>query len=296
MRKTTAAVRMNWKELEFLIPPGRNYIVDYSLMGQELGADVTATTSEVINLGNSWRSVNIIANTITGVYNRLQVEGQNPVQDYYTSVAADYAAGTLSKPHCITWQIDVSQASVMRESERLADLHNYVTSRLLALLADGHNRSMYTENFEPGERARYKVITSGPICEILFGITNYWNALDDKTAVAEGSSYSLKLPNGTQLDVIKSHFTFFNDKMLVFPVRDAKPDDVTSFATILDRGTFVGQYTPVANGAANKRVVANSREIVFPTNPLGYIIEVAGLDTELAVMTDYANYYDLANN
>jgi len=288
MRKTSAAVRMNWKEMEFLIPPGRNFIVDYSLMGQELGADVTNTVSEVINIGNSWRSVNIMNNTLTSVYNRLQYELSNPDIDYYSSVQQDYAAGTLSLPHVQMLSLDVSQAAVMRESERLSDLHNYVTARILALIADGHNKSMYTENFEPGERARYKVITSGPIAEVLFGITNYWNTLDDKVAVAEGSSYSLKLPNGTQLDIVKSNFMFFANKMLIVPVRDAKPDDVTSFGTILDRGTFVGQYTPVSNGAANKRIVANSREILFPTNPNGYIITVTGLNTELAVLTDSA--------
>jgi len=179
----------------------------------------------------------------------------------------------------------------MREAERLSDLHSYVTSRILALIADAHNKSMYTENFEPGERARYKVMTSGPIAEVLFGITQYWNTLDDKAAVAENSYYSIKLPNGTQLDIVKSNFEFFADTMMIIPVRDAKPDDVTSFGTVLDRGTFVGQYTPVSNGAANKRIVANSREILFPTNPLGFLITVSGLNTELAILTDGPGNY-----
>jgi hypothetical protein len=161
-----------------------------------------------------------------------------------------------------------------------------VTSRILALIADGHNKSMYVENFEPGERARYKVITSGVIAEVLFGITQYWNTLDDKVAVAQESNYSLKLPNGTQLDIIKSNFETFSNTMIIVPVRDAKPDDVTSFGVVLDRGTFVGQYTPVSNGTANKRIVANSREILFPTNPLGYLITVTGLDTQLALLLD----------
>ena len=286
MRKTTAAVRMNYKEQEFLIPVGRNYIVDYSLQGQEVGEDVTDTVSKVINIGNSIRSVHILNDTLTAVYNRLVYEQNNPNIDYYKSVAQDFAAGTLSLPHVYIGTIDLSHASVMRESERLSDLHSYLTSRLLALIADGHNKSMYTENFEPGERARYKAITSGPIAEILFGITQYWNTLDDKVAVAENSSYSLKLPNGTQIDVIKSNFQFFANTIILVPIRDAKPDDITSFGVILDRGTFVGQYTPVSNGAANKRIVANNREILFPTNPNGYIITVAGLQTELQILTD----------
>ena len=287
MRKTTAAVRLNYKEQEFLIPVGRNFIVDYSLQGQEVGEEVTNTVSEVINIGNSARSVQIISDTMTAVYNRLSYELANPDIDYYASAAQDFAAGTLSLPHIYIGSLDVSTALVMRESERLSDLHSFITSRMLALIADGHNKSMYTENFEPGERARYKVITSGVGAEVLFGITPYWNTLDDRVAqAAEGSSYSLKLPNGTQLDIIKSNFEFFADKMIVIPVRDAKPSDITSFGTILDRGTFIGQYTPVNNGAANKRIVANSREIVFPTNPLGMLITISGLNTELSLLVD----------
>jgi hypothetical protein len=286
MRKTSAAVRMNYKEQEFLIPVGRNYIVDYSLMGQEVGEEVTNVVSEVISIGNSARSINIINDTMVSVNTRLTYESANPDIDYYNSVATDYAAGTLSLPHIYIGELNVNLSAVMRESERLSDLHSYITSRLTALIADGHNKSMYTENFEAGERARYKVITSGPIAEVLFGIKQYWNTLDDKAEVAEKSDYSLKLPNGTQLDIIKSNFEYFANTMLVIPVRDAKPDDVTSFGLILDRGTFVGQYTPVSNGAANKRIVANSREILFPTNPLGFKITVTGLQTQLSVLTD----------
>lgn len=286
MRKTTAAVRMNYKEQEFIIPVGKNFIVDYSLQGQEIGEDVTNVVSNVIGIGNSARSVSIIDNTLQAVYARLQYENANPDIDYLNTVSQDYAAGTLCLPHVWVGTLDVSQAAVMRESERLSDLHSYITSRLTALIADGHNKSMYTENFEPGERARYKVMTSGPIAEILFGIMEYWNTLDDKLPVAENSDYSLKLPNGTQLDIIKSNFEFFANTMMLVPIRDAKPDDVTSFGTQLDRGTFVGQYTPVSNGAANKRIVANSREIMFPTNPLGYLITVSGIQTELSVLVD----------
>jgi len=291
MRKTTGAVRMTFKEIEFLIPVGRNFIVDYSLMGQEVGEEVTNVVSEVINIGNSARSVTIISDVLQSVSSRLQYEQAAGDIDYYSSTAQDYAAGTLSLPYVYIGTLNVALAAVMREAERLSDLHSYVTSRILALIADAHNKSMYTENFEPGERARYKVMTSGPIAEVLFGITQYWNTLDDKAAVAENSYYSIKLPNGTQLDIVKSNFEFFADTMMIIPVRDAKPDDVTSFGTVLDRGTFVGQYTPVSNGAANKRIVANSREILFPTNPLGFLITVSGLNTELAILTDGPGNY-----
>ncbi|CAM6031535.1 unnamed protein product [Sphagnum compactum] len=274
MRKTTGAIRMSWREHEFLIPVGRNYIVDFSMMGQEVGTDTTDTTSKTIALGNSIRGINIIQNTLTAVNARLQFENANPEIDYYHSTAMDYAGGTLSLPHVYIGTIDITSSAVMRESERLSDIHSYMTSRLTALIADAHNKSMYPNNFEAGERARWKVMTSGPIAEILFGIKQYWNTLDDTVAKTEDSNYSLKLPNGTQLDIYQSNFEIFDNTILMVPIRDAKPDDVTSFGVVLDRGTFVGQYTPVQNSAANRRIVANSREILFPTNPLGFVITV----------------------
>jgi len=288
MRKTTGAVRMNYKELEFLIPVGRNFVVDYSLRNQEVGDDVTSVMSEMMNLGNSARAVTIMSDTLTAVNARLNYEAANPDINYYNSVAQDFAAGTMCLPHVYVGTLDVSNTAVMRESERLSDLHSYVTSRLLALIADAHNKSMYTDRFVPGERARYKVLTSGPIAEVLFGITQYWNSLEDqeKMAATENSDYSLKLPNGTILDIVKSNFVQFANTMIIVPVREAKPDDVTSFATTLDFGTYVGQYTPVSNGAANNRIVTNSREILFPTNPIGMLITVTGLSTQLRVLTD----------
>ena len=286
MRKTNTGVRLSYKEQEFLIPVGKNFVTDYSLQGQNVGDDVVNSTNSVMGIGNSARSINIITNTLTAVNARLQYENSNPDLDYYSLVAQDYAAGNLSLPHVGVLTLNVAGAAVMREAERLSDLHSYVTARLTAIIADGHNKSMYTENFEAGERARYKLITSGVIAETLLGISQYWNTLDDKVAVAANSDYSFKLPNGTQIDVIKSNFESFEGIALLIPVRDAKPDDVTSFGKILDRGTFVGQYTPVQNGAANRRIVANSREIVFPTNPLGYVLTIAGINTELSVLVD----------
>lgn len=286
IRKTNTGVRLNYKQQEFMIPVGKNFIVDYSLSGQDLNEDVMGVTSNMIGIGNTSRGLNIIKNTLTNVNARLTYEAAQPNYDWYDSVAQSYAAGTLVLPYTYVGELDVSKASVMRESERLSDLHSYITSRLTGLIADAHNKSMYLQNFEPGERARWKVITSGPIAEVLFGIKQYWATLDDNMATAEGADFSMKLPNGTELDIIKTNFLSFSDTMILIPVRTAKPDDVTSFGRILDRGTFIGQYNPVSNAAAWKRIVANSREIVFPTNPMGMIITVQGLQEQLQILID----------
>lgn len=286
MRKTNTGVRMNYKEMEFLVPVGKNFVVDYSIMGQALNDDVMSVTANMVGLGNSARAVNIITNTLTAVNGAIAYENSLPSYDWYTSISQSYAAGTLCLPYTYIGSLNVSTAAVMREAERLSDLHAYVTNRLTGLIADAHNKSMYLENFEPGEKPRWKVITSGPIAEVLFGVKQYWATLQDELPAAEGCDCSLRLPNGVRLDVIKSNFIQFANTILMVPVREAKPDDVTSFGVSLDCGTYVGQYTNIASQSANKRIVVNSREIVFPTNPMGFVITVTGMQTELGILID----------
>ena len=286
LRKTTAAFRVNYKQQQFLIPVGRTCITDYSLTGQEIGEDVLNTTAQGLNLGNDIRGLNIVTNTLTNVSQRLTFEAANPNIDWYHSVAQDYAAGTLSLPYVSTDTLNISQALVMRETEKLSDLHNYVTNRLLGLIADAHNKSLYTLNLEPGEKPVYKIICDTVVKDLLLRITNYYSSLNDKADLGEGADYSFDLPNGARCDVISTTFETMENQMIIIPVRDAKPDDVTSFGTILDRGTYTAQYTPVNNGAANRRIITNSREIVFPTNVLGFVITVTGIDSTLALTID----------
>jgi len=289
LRKTTAAIRMNYKQLQFLIPVGRTFIVDYSLANQDVGEDVISTVNQAINLGNDARGLGIIADTFESVSERLTFEAANPDIDWYNSVAQDYAAGTLSLPHVYVGELDLSKTAVMRETERLGDLHSYVTSRILGLLADAYNKSLYLTTLEAGEKPVFKVVTSTVIKSLLFGITNYYNNLNDKADIADGADYSLYLPDGTRLDIVGTTFKAYEGLMVLFPVRESDPESVTSFGKLLDRGTYTAQYTPVSNGAANKRIICNSREIVFPTNPMGISLTVIGVDEQLQLMLDGAS-------
>jgi hypothetical protein len=287
LRKTNAAVRLNYKEEQFLIPVGRNFITEFSLRDKNATTeDIVSTTNNVIALGNSARALSIITNTLRAVNDRLQYEAINPEIDWYNSVAQDYAAGTLVNPHVYIGALDLSKATVFKESERLGDLHMYLATRLTGLLADGHNKSLYTENLDSGEKVVYKLITSQTIAELFLGISNYYNTLDDKAEVGKEADRSFNLPNGIRIDVIKTQFEQFEGLMLLIPVREADPEHITSFGKNLDRGTFTGQFTMTNNNAVTNRVVANSREIVFPTNPVGYIINVIGVEQELQILVD----------
>ena len=181
-------------------------------------------------------------------------------------------------------ELDLSKTAVMRETERLGDMHSYLTSRLTAILSDIDNKSMYSAALEAGETVVFKIMTSKLLRNVLFGIANYYNVLDDKETATDGADYTLKLPNGMRLDVVGVNFESYENFMMIVPVRSSDAEHVTSVGKILDRGTYTAQYTPVSNGAANKRIVTNSREIVFVTNPVAALISVKGFEEELQLL------------
>jgi hypothetical protein len=281
LRKMNIAVRLGSRQQTFEIPVGRMYAVDFSL-AQQTPEDVLNVISNVMSLGNDYRSLNVITSKMAEVNAQMVYATANPDVDWSNQVAMDFAAGTVCLPYIYIGAIDFTDVIVLRESERLAESHARMRSFILGIVALINANSQYTYNLEPGEKIVYKLITSNIIREILFGIMDYHNVYNDKVANKDAKSdYSMDLPNGTRLDIVGTNFEQYNDTIIMYPIREADPEHVTSFATLQDSGTFVAQYTPVNNGAANKRVISNSREIPYVTNPIGAQLSVTGVDLYL---------------
>lgn len=276
LRKMSLAVRMNARQISWEIPVGRMIAVDYSL-GQQTPEEVLQIVSATTSIGNDDRGLVVIRSKLEDTYARVQYELANPQIGYYDQLAYSYAAGTLSLPYVVEGEIDFSDVANMRESERLSDIHSRLKSFVLGAVADIHNQSLFQHNLDPNERTVFKIITSTLIRDLLFDIPQYHNALKDIAQTATNADFSMDLPNGDRLDVVGTNFEEYTGLMLMFPIREAKPTDVTSFASIKDAGTFVAQYTPVSNGAANKRVVTSSRELPYVTNPVGALFTIKSL-------------------
>jgi len=284
LRRTTAAVRLLTFEKSFEIPVARSHVVEFSLQ-QETPQQVIDTVSTVISHGNSYRALNLIEDIVRDVAARNSYEDKNPgIPDKY-KVNRDFMAGTQCNPRVYLGNIDVSDThvKVMRETERLSDLHNYVTEHLVAITADLHDKSLLTVQMNEGEEVVYKIVTSGPIKDVLFGVRNYYNHLDDKVeGGAAKADYSLRLSNGVRLDIHATSYKFYTNKILMIPIRENNETELTSFGQNLDRGTWAGNYTATSNGAAVKRAVVNAREMPWVTNPVAVLLNVENLDEQLS--------------
>lgn len=264
MRKTTLAVRLNTIQRQFVIPEGRNIVVDYSL-NQSTSEEVASLATTVTALGNSARCLGIMSSVLTDMHDAIAFEQANPTMASLVNSRMNSIAGTLCIPYVTVNTLDFSDSTiaVLRESERLSELHGRLRQRLLTTLTTVCNQSLYLNNLEAGEKPVFKVLTAQVIADQLFGIIDYHNDLNDRVQAATGVDYSMELPNGYRLDIVKTNFVDYASSIVVVPVREAQPEHVTSFATIRDRGTYVAQYTPINNGAVARRVVNNSREILF---------------------------------
>ena len=67
--------------------------------------------------------------------------------------------------------------------------------------------------------------------------------------------------------------------MARIPYREKDTESVLNFGTNWDYGMYVANYTPQMHNAAWKRIFANSRTMVIPTNPIGLYFDVQGLNT-----------------
>lgn len=285
VRKSTVAVRQNMAQHSFEIPPGRTAVVDISI--QQSGAEgALDAVSTVNNLGNSARTLSIIDGTLTNVAARNAFEDAQGGYPEAQSISREYAAGSQVLPRVVTDTLDFSteaaNIAVMRESERMTEMHARVSSRILKLTAEVNNLSLYHNVLEPGETLVYKVVAHSKLVDLLFGIPNYHNALNDAPEggrASAGADYSMMLANGIRLDIYKTDFDSWQNRIVGMPVRIANAEDLTSFGTLRDRGTYVGSYTVSAGSAANKRFVSNSREILFVSDPVAFDLTIANLNS-----------------
>lgn len=289
LRHTTTAARITYKPMQWLIPVGRSVILDYSLQSGEAPDDVVAAINNINAIGNTERHLAVVESKLREFYERLEVEREIGLSLRESQLAQEVAAGSRCFPtvYLDTLDFDVDnpqgpQIQVLREAERSAELKARTTTRLKTLLANLQQQSIYGSSLDADEKPAFKVITSTQIRALLMGISQYHNVYDDKRAPEKEANLSLVLDDGTRLDIYSTDFDSFQNKLLIFPIRDNEPASVLSTATIYDRGQFTAQYTPInVGGGVNKRIVVNTREFPFFTNPLGLIIEVKNLEAQL---------------
>lgn len=285
MRKANLSIQTNYYEQQFAVPRGRVYFADYSL-SQEVDENNIATTSTVMALGNGRRGLDTIVSALNEIAEGQQWAMTNPEIASYNTIGEQSFAASLVKPTVVTSVLNFEdeELNVMNESTRLVEIHGRFRARLLSLATSLFAQSLMLNQYKAGERPVLKCWAHSTIADLVIGITDYYPELTDKAATATGADYSMLLPNGYRLDVIKTNFDCMIQRLYIVPVIESDMASILSAAQIRDCGMVSTNYIPTINGASMRRFATTTREIVMMSNKVGICMEVKGLQAQLGTI------------
>ena len=278
LRKSNLAIRSNVRTFDFEISNGRNIMIDYS-MQQELPEFLMSLVSEATALGQDHRALDIIVKELMHVYDVTHLENDDPnFLDKLDKTGFQYVSSQMVRPVVYLQSIDLDAVDTIRSSDYLGDVRQFVEWQLLNLTSLIYQNSFYTQQLNPGEKPKFKVITSAIIKDNMLSVPHIHNHLNVNESVdGNNVEYRRVLPDGTVLDVVTCTYNYMRDKIIMIPYRDNAPESFLNFGHNWDYGTFVAHYNPQIENGVNKRVFANSRTMVIPTCPIGLYIDVKNI-------------------
>lgn len=278
LRKSNLAIRSNVRTFDFEISNGRNIMIDYS-MQQELPEFLMSLVSEATALGQDHRALDIIVKELMHVYDVTHLENDDPnFLDKLDKTGFQYVSSQMVRPVVYLQTIDLDAVDTVRSSDYLGDVRQFTEWQLLNLTSLIYQNSFYTQQLNPGEKPKFKVITSAIIKDNMLSVPHIHNHLNVNESVdGNNVEYRRVLPDGTVLDVVTCTYNYMRDKIIMIPYRDNAPESFLNFGHNWDYGTFVAHYNPQIENGVNKRVFANSRTMVIPTCPIGLYIDVKNI-------------------
>lgn len=279
LRKSNLAIRSHVRTFDFEISNGRNILIDYAF-DEDMPEYLMSLVTEATSLGQDHRGIDVIVRELLHVYDVTREETMDPTfRQRLDRVGFQYVAAQMVRPCVYLNTIDLANVDTIRSSDVLGDIRQYVEYELINLTSLLFQNSFYKHQLSAGEKPVFKLFTSAVVLDNLFNVPHIHNHLDTKEAVdGTGVEYRRVLPNGTILDCVTVTYGYMRDKIVMIPWRENNPDDVLNFGHNWDFGTFVAHYNPQLDNAANKRVFANTRSMVIPTNPMGLYLDVRGLN------------------
>lgn len=280
IRKTTRAMRIMTKQVSYEIPGSQNFVVQYSLT-QTRPETVIDGLAKLMALGNDDRGIRLIMDTMGNVKDRIVAESKLTSENYVNKIGQAFVSGQRVKPAIFFHTIEIdAELKNMRSADKWGDIRALAEENLLNILSRLYRESYYSQELGDGEKPVFNCLTSIPIKSSLLSVPHYHNHLADSAAdkVADGViEFRRTLPDGTVLNVITTTFNYMDDKIIMVPVRPARPQSILNFAQNRERGQFLAQATPTINDSIFNSVIGNSREFPIVTCPVGAIVQVSGL-------------------
>ena len=281
-RKANLAVWVQYYEQQFVVPRGRIYFTEYSL-AQDVDENAVAATSSIVALGNGRRGLAIVVNALNDISSGLSYAAANPEVVSANTMDEQSFAAALVKPTVVTTTLDfgTEELNTMNESTRLSEIHGRFRARFLSMITTLMAKSLMLNQYKGGEVPVIKAWCHSTIADLVIDILDYHPDLQDRSTTATGADYSLTLPNGYRLDVIKSNLDCLQQRIYAVPVIESDMASILSAASIRDCGTVTTNYTPTNGGSVVRRIATTSREIVMMSNKVGVCLIVQGLATQL---------------
>ena len=278
LRKSNLAIRSHVRTFDFEISNGRNILIDYSFE-EELPEYLMSLVTEATSLGQDHRGLDVIVKQMMHVFDVTRLENQAPeFRSRLEKIGFQYVSSQMVRPVVYMNTIDIENVDTLRSGDYMGDIRAYVEWELLTLTALWAQNTFYRQQLRPGESIVFKCLTSEVILSCLFAVEHYHNHLNKETP-SDGNAvdYTRVLPNGIVLQLSTVTYQYFRDKILLIPYREQDPESILNWGHNFDYGTFVANYVPLLDNAANKRIFSNSRSMVLPTNPSGLYLQVGAI-------------------
>lgn len=285
LRRTTTAIQVTSSEQKFVVPAGRNTIVDQAL-AQPIEEITIKTITTSMDIGNSARGLQTLTSRWSDVNEITDQSDANSLFNRALESSRLCIAANIVRPKVVRVGIDFADSqfkiAYREESKRLADIQAYVNQVILEQLNIVNCYSGYQKELDPGEPVVFKAIVHSRIADMLMGIKNYVPVWNDPDRLDNDGNADIVIPltNGTRIEVIKTLYTEYTNSILIIPTRqNGGADDILSAGFTIDCGKYITDFRGYTSGdSVSRRCVANSREIIATTNVIGVIIDIKNLD------------------
>lgn len=277
LRKTNIAIMTHRVPHSYDIPVGRNYTLDYQI-GQTNAEENSANLVKVIGIGQDDVQLNGIVRLIESTYDRINNWTPNP-NDPFDYVGADFAAGDKVRPTIFQGTLDFSNLNIIRDSDRFGDVKQKALSYLNGVIAELMQKSFLQQQLGGSTTPTFRMVTSHQILQNVFAPEHIHAHMckEDQRDLGDGVETVIVLPGGVRIECITCTFNSMLEKAILVPVIPSNGESELNFGALYSNGNMVAHYTISADYASH-RLFANIRELFIPTNPVGAIIDVRGLD------------------
>jgi hypothetical protein len=278
LRKSQISLRKESRQLQWPIPTGKVYVLDNSLH-QDPESNGAAYLTQIIRLGQDWKTLRTIMETMEDVFDRSQAVDDAPLESTF-SFAHEYMAGTLIRPRVWMGNLDLKDLKSIRDSDRQSDTQQRVITAINYLIEEQLAETILAAQLPSGSRPTYRVLTTNVVLNTIFSVKHIHDVHNAKSVQGspEGIEFIRTLDSGVTLEIITTPFEAMNNRILMIPVIPGDPLSILNWGHNWDHGTIVGNYDHSTDTAAWNRMFASTREITFPTNPMGFVIDLLNLE------------------